>query len=358
MNENAHRILLVRPEPRVLHAAAELGFEAWASAAVHAEQLAAAARAHRVAHILYFGRSPVLWRAAQRASDRVFPARAQVLGRLRDPAALRRILNQSGVSRVEAVTVPSPDIARAWLEHLVPPRVVKTVDGQRSDIVRGSEGLARWAAGTPPVSCVIEELLVGPCLIVDSVSRAGMHHIVGMTGGRGATPAGVDLLYPAAPLPSRDAAAVRSVVRALLDLVGHEEGLMRTDVVLTGDGPRVAAVHLPSAADAVARLTQAATERPAETEILARLAGRPQPRREPARYAALARLDCPAMALPHAADLDVLRAMADVRDVRVVGGAHSGIRIEAIVQADAPLTVAHRLAAVRERWAALSLPGR
>ncbi|MFE1912267.1 hypothetical protein [Streptomyces anandii] len=358
MNDEPVRILLLRPDRQVWRAAAEVGLRAWPltgddlrSAPVE-ELLVATARTHRVAHILYFGRSPALHRAVERASRTVFPARARALDRLRDPAVLRRILNQSGVSCVEAVTVTPPDSARTWLENLTLPRVVKTVAEHRVDVVRDADAVARWADGSPPMPCVIEEFLEGPRLIVESFSHEGMHHVVGVTGGAGAAPPGADLLYPAA-LSQRDAAAVRAVVRAVLDLAGHEEGPVRTDVVLTADGPRVAAVDVPPPVGAAPRLVRAATGRHRETEILLRLAGRPVPRPLAARCAALAHLDDGDREPPRAEAVAALRATEHVHDVRIVEGPHGRGDAEVIVRAASPHAAARRLATVRERWATL-----
>lgn len=63
----------------------------------------------------------------------------------------------------------------------------------------------------------------GQTLIVNTTTTDGMHTVVRM----------------AVPLAEDDAAAVRSSVRALLDLLGHKRGSARTEVVLTPSGPLI-----------------------------------------------------------------------------------------------------------------------
>lgn len=71
--------------------------------------------------------------------------------------------------------------------------------------------------------------LEGPEFSVDTETVDGMHSVARI-----------------APAPSDESeqAAMRSLVRSLLDLVGHESGPARTQVVLTPSGPRVVACSL------------------------------------------------------------------------------------------------------------------
>ena len=59
--------------------------------------------------------------------------------------------------------------------------------------------------------------------IVKTTTMDGMHTVVRIS----------------VPLTDEDTAAVRSSVRALLDLLGHKRGSARTEVVLTPSGPRI-----------------------------------------------------------------------------------------------------------------------
>lgn len=78
----------------------------------------------------------------------------------------------------------------------------------------------------------------GPEFSVDTETVNGMHSVSRIA----AHPGGVDAGPPALDESAR--AAVRSLVRSLLDLAGHESGPARTQVVLTTAGPRVVGCSL------------------------------------------------------------------------------------------------------------------
>lgn len=69
---------------------------------------------------------------------------------------------------------------------------------------------------------------------VETTTGGGMHRVVAIS--------------PAAQRGEEQLAAVRSVVRALLDLAGHQEGSACTEVALTADGPRIVACRLGGSA--------------------------------------------------------------------------------------------------------------
>jgi hypothetical protein len=380
VGKNAHRILLVQPDTRTLDAAAEFGFEVWSVTVAEQGTPSCAApagdrhrtadgtdaravehllvdmvRAHHITHILYVGDAPVLRRAVERALVEVSPVQARALHRLHDPVAMRRLLNQSGVSPVNAVLVQSVDIARAWARNLPFPLVVKSVPDRRTVVLRDRSDLDTWVDRPPPMPCVVEDFLAGPHLLVDTVTHAGMHDVVGVTGAGGATPEGVDLLYPAV-LPEADAAEVRTVVRALLDLAGHENGPVRTRVVLTADGPRIATATAFPGTDAVARLRHAATGRLPAREALAALAGHRTPQPAPCRFAGLARLRHVPDGPPLVRALERIKRAGHAHDVRISEIVFPERRAEIIVQADSPQAVSKRHTAMREQWETPSGP--
>ncbi|GAB2698233.1 hypothetical protein [Kitasatospora kifunensis] len=80
---------------------------------------------------------------------------------------------------------------------------------------------------------------VDPVLCVETMTGSGMHRVVAISSAT----------IPAVrtPLAEAPAAALRSLVRALLDLVGHQEGPAHTKVALTAHGPRIVACRLGEA---------------------------------------------------------------------------------------------------------------
>jgi hypothetical protein len=108
-----------------------------------------------------------------------------------------------------------------------------------ADVERWAE---RTGAGAGAASYVSDQPLDGPLFGVSTSTSNGMHHIVGISPGP--TPG----RRPAAEAPTAaERAVVQSVARAALDLVGHESGTARVEVVLTARGPRIAAFRLGEA---------------------------------------------------------------------------------------------------------------
>lgn len=298
MNGNAQRVLLVRPEPRVLESVAAVGLDAWlvradhdppAQGAFSERQLAGnvddvgalrallvrAARAFDITHVLYFGDLPGPRLAVGQALLELHPGQGRVLEGLRDPAVLRRVLNQSGVSAVRAVPVTSAAMALAWADGFPYPFVIKNGSGRhRGEVIRGRAQLEAWARRSPRMPCVVEECLAGPEVVVETFSHAGMHEVIRLTALDGAVVG--PRTGPGLGGRSTDADVVgaRAVVRALLDLVGLEFGFVRTRVVLTREGPRVADVEATGGSVPRAPVGNGAG-RDVVVDVLGALAGRP-----------------------------------------------------------------------------------
>ncbi|MCX4398105.1 hypothetical protein OHU11_36480 [Streptomyces sp. NBC_00257] len=96
----------------------------------------------------------------------------------------------------------------------------------------------RVASGVQSHPYTAPESWQGPQLSVETRTENGMHTVAGIVTwppGDGAGPAVLD---------ESERAVLRSLVRSLLDLAGHESGTARTRVVLTPLGPRVAGCQL------------------------------------------------------------------------------------------------------------------
>ncbi|MEU8509027.1 hypothetical protein AB0C40_30850 [Streptomyces brevispora] len=78
----------------------------------------------------------------------------------------------------------------------------------------------------------------GPQFSVETRTEDGMHTVAGIEAWSPGGDGGV------AVLAETERTVLRSLVRSLLDLAGHESGAARTRVVLTSAGPRVAACRL------------------------------------------------------------------------------------------------------------------
>jgi hypothetical protein len=105
----------------------------------------------------------------------------------------------------------------------------------------------RFGAGGRPAAEPPEDSMDGPEFSVETTTRNGMHRVVGIAG----TPGRGDPCRAVAALSETERSILRSVVRALLDLAGHECGPARTEVVLTAHGPRIVGYRLNGAGQAV-----------------------------------------------------------------------------------------------------------
>ncbi|RPF35121.1 acetyl-CoA carboxylase biotin carboxylase subunit family protein [Streptomyces sp. TLI_185] len=366
--ENPHRILLLCPDARLREAAAGTGFDAWSveglgdtprsagrtvavdlddADALHSA-LVRTAHAHGIGHILYLGEAEVLHRAAERALHAVAPERAEPLRRLGDPALMRRMLNQSRVSVVRAEPATTAQAVRALVEDFPLPVAVKAGPASRTAVIRSKEELDRWLAGAPAGPHLVEELLTGPRISVDTLTCEGMHEVTGMTARQDA---GAVLLHPAA-LSEADRAGIRAAVRALLDLAGLQSGPAHTEVVVTENGPRIAASKARLGAQPIRRLVRASTGRAPEEDVLSALAGSPRRHPAPGRPAALARLPLCHPGPDLAALLTGIVGMRHVDDVRVVAAdADTPEHVQVIVHGATHQELDERLATVRRRWA-------
>lgn len=386
-NTQRERVLLVEPEAEVVDAAAAVGLEAWAvqdsvqssvedsvpsvgpgahgggrssvrqlavdtadADALHS-LLVSFGFAHGIEHILYFGASEALHQAVERARLDISPRCAAALRRLGDPVAMRRILNESGVSVVRATPVESVEGVCVLAEQFPLPLVVKAGGDPRGTVVRDRADLDEWTAGAHGGPYLVEEFLVGPEVGVETLTCEGMHEVIGMTALRSAAPAGAELFYPA-PLSDADRAGVRATVRSLLDLVGYESGLAHTHVVLTESGPRIASSRARPSGTPVRLLMRVATGRHPGADVLSALAGRSPRKPDAARFAALATLALPEGVPGPTAGLDGIRALAYVHEVHLVGAGtgSDGRAVQFVVDGASPDEVAARLTAVRRRW--------
>ncbi|MFI6056065.1 hypothetical protein ACIBCO_39105 [Streptomyces violascens] len=324
MKGNVRRVLLVLPEARVLESGVALGLDVWLVRAAHQgvtlqagpperqltgdvddvgalrALLVETARAFDITDILYFGDLPGPRLAVGLALLELYPGQARALEGLADPAALRRVLNQGGVSVVRAVRVSSVAAALTWSDGFPYPFVIRDGTGRgRGEIIQDEAQLDAWARRSPRMPCVIEDHLAGPEVAVETFSHAGMHEVVGVTavcsrvveacagvvpaghgkvadGGDAAGAelvAGTEVVEGAAKAADAEVVAARTVVRALLDLVGLEFGFVRTRVVLTPAGPRVAEVEV--AGGSVPAAAGHGAGRDVVVDVLGVLAGRP-----------------------------------------------------------------------------------
>lgn len=190
--------------------------------------------------------------------------------------ATRRVLADAGVPGPRfAVHEEWADIARAARE-IGYPLVVKPVDlcagmyvrrvddeEQLTTAVRALAGFPVNARGQRRESAVLlEELLDGPEVSIETVSHAGAVHVVGVTDKSiGGAPAFIETghMFPAA-LPAADAEAAEQTALAALKALGLTEGVVaHTEIKLTSAGPRVVEVNPRPAGNRITELVRHVT---------------------------------------------------------------------------------------------------
>ncbi len=190
--------------------------------------------------------------------------------------ATRRVLTDAGVPGPRfAVHEEWADLVRAARE-IGCPLVVKPVDLCAGMYVRRVDDEAQLAAAVRaladfPVNArgqrrepavLLEELLDGPEVSVETVSHAGAVHVVGVTDKSvGGAPAFIETghMFPAA-LPSADTEAAAQTALAALKALGLTDGVVaHTEIKLTSVGPRVVEVNPRPAGNRITELVRHVT---------------------------------------------------------------------------------------------------
>lgn len=221
--------------------------------------------------------------------DYYLPTAARIAGRLGLPGpgreavrnacrkdATRRVLADAGLPQPRfAVHEEWADLARAAGE-IGYPLVVKPVDLCAGMYVRRVNDEAELAAAcraladfpvnargqrrTPLV--LLEELLDGPEVSVETVSHAGVVHLAGVTDKSVAgAPAFIETghMYPAALGPTDTEAAERTALGALEALGLTDAVVAHTEIKLTSAGPRVVEVNPRPAGNRITELVRHVT---------------------------------------------------------------------------------------------------
>ncbi|WP_380284372.1 ATP-grasp domain-containing protein [Kitasatospora purpeofusca] len=187
----------------------------------------------------------------------------------------RRRLAEAGVPGPAYELCADREQARAAARAIGYPLVVKPVDlcaGMFVRQVRDEAELlvairaldafpvnARGQRREPAV--LLEELLTGAEVSVETVSADGVAHVVGVTDKSvGGAPAFVETghMFPAALDPAEAAAAVRTAVDALAAL-GLDQVVAHTEIKLTPAGPRVVEVNPRPAGNRITELVRRVT---------------------------------------------------------------------------------------------------
>ncbi|MFG2309388.1 hypothetical protein ACGFS9_12060 [Streptomyces sp. NPDC048566] len=328
-DRSPQRLLLVRPAPRLVHAAVAAGFAVrvltdtpppegalppgvavrhvdLADGAAVAAAVEEAVRLHGTERLLACAGTAELPAVAGTAARLgVTPNPADAARLLGEPAAMRALLNGSRHSYVPAARARTAEELPAAVEEIGAQVTVRTLPA--------CSRIAGPAGGEGERSYLVEQYLEGPEYGVVTLTVDGMHRVVGVVALHGAWHPSSHL-FPA-PLGERDEAAARAVVTELLDLAGYEFGYAYTVVVLTADGPRVVRSRATWPDEPVASLIELATGFDADEELVQALAGKPVTLPAADRYAAVASYRLPAGRLLSVSGLEAVSELPGVHRV-------------------------------------------
>ncbi|WP_372410995.1 ATP-grasp domain-containing protein [Streptomyces luteireticuli] len=220
--------------------------------------------------------------------DYYLPAAARIAARLGLPGpparavtdacrkdATRRVLGRAGVPGPRFALCPDLPAARAAARDLGYPLVLKPVDlcagmyvrrvADEDELAAAHEALAAFPVNArgqrrePAV--LLEELLDGPEVSVETVSFAGHTHVVGVTDKSVAgAPAFIETghMFPADLSEEALQGAVDTAVRAL-EALGLDDVVAHTEIKLTPGGPRVVEVNPRPAGNRITELVRHVT---------------------------------------------------------------------------------------------------
>ncbi|MFJ8157357.1 ATP-grasp domain-containing protein [Streptomyces sp. NPDC094468] len=242
------------------------------------------AREHGATLIYHIGREETMVTAYEAAEDlhaELNPSEA--IRRLADKAAMRDLLARRGLSPVAFEAVPTRREVPDAVERIGRPAVVKptALAGSRGVFLwREPRDRAEWTAVVDRYGhdgpFLVEEYLRGPEYSVETLSRDGVHQVVGITEKLlGPPPLFVEVghVHPA-PLHEDRRRAVEDLTTAFLTACGYRFGPAHTEVIWTARGPRLVESQARLGGDRIPRLVELATGLDIEREIFAALAAR------------------------------------------------------------------------------------
>ncbi|MEV8016070.1 ATP-grasp domain-containing protein [Streptomyces sp. NPDC086554] len=188
----------------------------------------------------------------------------EVTRTLHNKLALRERLNDKGLGPVPAAPRTTREELRAFVaEH--GSAVVKPLMGSGSLGVRKIHSIDEvseiweWIDSYGVGEFMIEALLTGEELSVETFSLAGRHTVLAVTGKDTRDGLIEQGHVVPAPLGERDTASVSEFTCEVLDAVGLVDGVAHTEIMLTAQGPRVIESHSRAGGDRISKLVELAT---------------------------------------------------------------------------------------------------
>lgn len=225
-----------------------------------ARTVAKVVRDHRITHVLAEDGFP----ATETVPDSAGAARL-----LTEDDRLAEVLATSRYPMIRRATATGADIPEA-VSRIGLPVLIRS--GRRDEVVlRRSAELTEWLSSGESGPVEIVEFIMGPEVVITTLTLDGMHRVVGVTA-KWMTSGGVRYLHPA-ELDETVSLETRATVAAVLDLVGYEFGPAETTLVLSERGPHVVSVRPGFGTRTIAKLIETAAGVDVQTELFRALAG-------------------------------------------------------------------------------------
>jgi biotin carboxylase len=363
------RLLMVMPYPRFVRSARREGIwicSVWDPTLAPADQLREVEALSDAYVVADFGDDQSLRRSLREAAARydvdvVYHAGredsmltavevAEELGRspnpsraihaLNDKLAMRELLRSHGLSPVRFAAAAGVAEVRRVVQAFGQPAIVKptALSGSRGvRMVRGPADLEVWERLIAVYGCpgpfLVEEPLAGEEFSVETLSRGGEHHVVGLTRKHlSPPPLFVEMghTHPADLAEERRTAIAEAAV-GLLRAADYRFGPAHTEVIWTAAGPRVVESQARQGGDHIPRLVELATGIDMDRAMFRMLLGDDAPPRcTRGRVARIAFLGPPAGVVESVSGLDEARRQHGVEEIvlRVSAGARVGPLID------------------------------
>ncbi|GAB2846188.1 ATP-grasp domain-containing protein [Lentzea nigeriaca] len=274
------------------------------------------ARRHDVAHVLHLGKEStqtIVCEEAQRLGLAL--NRPESLTLVNDKAETRKLLARIGLSPVRCVAFDRAEDVRTEFPAIVKPT---RLDGSRFvRLVTNDDELTAWKRAYQGPA-LAEEPLLGPEFSVEVLTVRGQHHVIGVTAKELLPPPGfveAGHLHPAT-LPDHHRAAMIEMVTKFLDATGYTFGPTHTEVILTGDGPRIVESQTRIGGDLIQLCIEIATGFDVESAVFTALLGKPVEIGPATRTGRVAFFRFPPGVLDRVDGLDEIRALEFVRELR------------------------------------------
>ncbi|MGW2955869.1 ATP-grasp domain-containing protein [Streptomyces eurythermus] len=249
--------------------------------------LRAVAEEHRATVIYHIGREETMVTAHEVAEElHAGLNTACAIRFLADKHAMRDLLAAHALSPVSFEAAPTRQEVPGAVGRIGLPAVVKpsALAGSRGVFLwREPQDEAAWRALVDAYDYdgpfLVEEYLQGPEYSVETLSRNGDHHVVGITEKLlGPPPLFVEVghVHPA-PLDPERRQAIEELTTRFLTACGYRFGPAHTEIIFTARGPRIVESQARLGGDRIPRLVELACGLDIEQAIFASLAGRPAP---------------------------------------------------------------------------------